>query len=508
MGAIQWDGKYLDVSFGSVNNTNLWTMGIYQTAISGSTLTTVHAITFQRGPKEGGGRGCNSGVFFSQWAMISKKADDLPSGEGKQLLAANGFCESLDVWKYPAGNRPHRSLKEPVKYKDSEPNSVTYVTPPKWTYQERRADALSRADEINAPLRQYSRSMRTIALNRFALTVSITMLLAGCGGSQPPIGAPGTMLQAPVASQAVRPAEGSGPFLYVGGNKVAMFALGSSKPLHVTKSNPYSAGNGLALDLQGHLCVSTGNPSYQAIYEYDAQTLKLLGETDRGGYFSALVADRYGYLYASSVFGVLVYAPGCTQRVNNLRHGGRALVFDRSGNLYAGLGNAVGVYEPEQRRGHMRFVRKIHDGLRPAVSALAIGPSDELFVADEIGRKGGYVLVYRRGGSQPVEKITKGVETPALLAVDSKGWLYVDNRPYTTNRSGWISVYAPGSTEPVRRVHVYNAVALAIDPSDNLYVLNSYRRSTVLVYSPGAAKLLRKITDSVNYSAGLLIGSP
>jgi hypothetical protein len=130
MGAIQWDGKYLDVSFGSVNNTNLWTMGIYQTEISGSTLTTVHAITFQRGPRKRGGRGCNSGLIFSQWAMISKKADDLPSGGGKQLLAANGFCKSLDVWKYPAGNHPDRFLKEPVKYKDYEPNSVTYVTQP------------------------------------------------------------------------------------------------------------------------------------------------------------------------------------------------------------------------------------------------------------------------------------------------------------------------------------------------------------------------------------------
>jgi hypothetical protein len=75
-------------------------------------------------------------------------------------------------------------------------------------------------------------------------------------------------------------------------------------------------------------------------------------------------------------------------------------------------------------------------------------------------------------------------------------------------RSGWISVYAPGSTQPGRRVRVKNAVALAIDPSDNLYVLNNYRRSTVLVYSPGAAKLLRKITKDIGASAALLIGSP
>jgi len=220
------------------------------------------------------------------------------------------------------------------------------------------------------------------------------LVCAGCSRLIPPAGAP----------PAVASAGAAGPFLYVGGHRVAMFALGSSKPLHVTKSSNYSYGSGLALDLHGHLCVSTGNPSYQAIYAYDARTLKLLGETDLAGYFSALVADRYGYLYASSVFGILVYAPGCTQRVNNLRHGGRALVFDRSGNLYASLGNAVGVYEPEQRRGHMRFVRRIHKGLKNLVSALAIGPSDDLFVADEIGRKGGYVAVYRRGGSDPVEK--------------------------------------------------------------------------------------------------------
>jgi hypothetical protein len=193
--------------------------------------------------------------------------------------------------------------------------------------------------------------------------------------------------------------------------------------------------------------------------------------------------------------------------VNDLRDLARALVFDRSGNLYAGLGNAVGVYAPTQRRGHMRFVRKIHDGLRNAVSALAVGPSDDLFVADEIGPKGGYVLIYRPGGSEPVQKITDGVETPAVLAVDSKGRLYVDNLPYTNGRSGWISVYAPGSTQPVRRVRVY-AVSLAIDPSDNLYVLNVHKRSTVLVYSAGAAKLLRTITDGLRNSSALLIGSP
>ncbi len=130
VGAIEWDGKYLDVSFGSTNDTNLWTMGIYQTEISGSTLTTVKSITFQRGSKKGGGRGCNSGVVFSQWSMIAKKVDDLPSGGGESCSPQTNFCKSLDLWKYPVGNAPYRFLKEPIEYKDYEPNSVTYVTQP------------------------------------------------------------------------------------------------------------------------------------------------------------------------------------------------------------------------------------------------------------------------------------------------------------------------------------------------------------------------------------------
>jgi hypothetical protein len=261
---------------------------------------------------------------------------------------------------------------------------------------------------------------------------------AGCSRLVPPAAPP----------PAVPPAGAAEPSLYVGGHRVAMFALGSTKPLHVTKPSNYSFGSGLALDLHGHLCVSSGNPSYQVTYAYDARTLKLEGETD-AGYFFALVADRYGYLYASSYGGILVYAPGCTERVNNLRHGGNALVFDRSGNLYAGLGNAVGVYAPRERWGHMRFVRRIHKGLKNLVSALAIGPSDELFVADEVGKKGGYVAVYRRGASEPVEKITSGIETPERLAVDSKGWLYVDNCPYTACDVGGRSA-APSLGGPMK----------------------------------------------------------
>jgi len=43
--------------------------------------------------------------------------------------------------------------------------------------------------------------MRTLALSRFALSVSATAgLLSGCGESQPPIGAPGARPQRPATA--------------------------------------------------------------------------------------------------------------------------------------------------------------------------------------------------------------------------------------------------------------------------------------------------------------------
>jgi hypothetical protein len=130
LGAIQWDGKYLDVSV-AINDSNYYTENIYQTAISGSALQTQNTITLQRGPKAGGGRGCGSGLYFYQWAMVSPHPDDLPTTEATQLIAANSDCIRLPIWNYPVGGKPARSLKQPTKYRsDYYPTGVTYVTQP------------------------------------------------------------------------------------------------------------------------------------------------------------------------------------------------------------------------------------------------------------------------------------------------------------------------------------------------------------------------------------------
>lgn len=354
--------------------------------------------------------------------------------------------------------------------------------------------------------------MKTLA--RSALSVGLASgLLLGCNAAQAPLVGPGEPSQRPAI------VERGGPFLYVGGLKLAMYALGSSKPVHLANINPstvYTAA--IALDLHGHLCEANGEISYAQLFEYDAHTLKFRRGLTGVGAYPALVADRLGYLYASTGGGVIVvYAPGCTHEVNVIRRGVDAvgpLVFDRLGNLYAGMQPhfAVSVYAPTGRPGHMKLVRRITDGIDNPI-ALASGPSGDLFVANyPASVKGhGNIAVYRPGGSKPILRITSGIRLPWALAVDSKNRLYVDNNPSAwggTGSSGWISVYAPGSAQPLRIVNVKDPVALALDASDQLYVANLLNHSSVLVYSADAKKLLQTIKDGTDAPSALLIGSP
>jgi hypothetical protein len=353
--------------------------------------------------------------------------------------------------------------------------------------------------------------------NRNASGIALLALLLGSTGCSPLFPRAGTLPgTAAAAPQTVPSAEGSGPFLYVGGFKLKMYVLGSSAPLHVAKVNPPIYKAAIALDLHGRLCEANGEISQAELSAYDARTLKVMGGLSGVGAYPALVADHLGYLYGSTGgAGIEVYAPGCTQRVNVIRHGADAvgpLVFDRSGNLYAGIQPhyAVSVYAPMQRPGHMRLVREIRDGINGPI-ALAIGPSGDLFVANYIGKGHGYITVYRRGGSKPMLRIKRDIKLPWALAVDSKGRLYVANNPFYwggRGRSGWISVYAPGGSQPIRKVRVRDPVALALDTSDILYVANVLNHSSVLVYSAGATKLLQTIEEGADPPTALLIGSP
>jgi hypothetical protein len=357
--------------------------------------------------------------------------------------------------------------------------------------------------------------METFANSCYALSISAAVaLLASCGGSRPPIGAPGAMPQT-VSLAAHADRGGLGSFLYVGGWKLSMYALGSSSPLRSSKRDLYVTGAVLAFDRHGHLCEANGDVSAEQFQTYDARTLKLLHVLNGTGTFDSLMTERLGYVYASA-YRIYVYAPGCEQVVNVIhsRYGFGALVFDSSGDLYAAGPVSVTVFAPAQKPGHMKFVRRITDGVNHP-RALAIGPSGDLFVANE-GGKNASVTVYRPGNSAPVRRITNGIRSPWTLAVDSKGRLYVAHTSeHQPGGRSWISVYPPGATRPARKIvdGINSPKSLAIDPSDNVYVMNVYdgvskEHQTVTVYAPGGMKLLQTITKGAYGGQSLIIGSP
>jgi hypothetical protein len=356
--------------------------------------------------------------------------------------------------------------------------------------------------------------LTVVLLTAMLLTSSLTACSNGYGVPQNP------SLSANDSAETTSVNGDSGPFLYVAGHQLSMYALGNSEPLRSTKRDYYVTRALLAFDRHGHLCEANGDPSDEQFLTYDARTLKLLHVLNGTGDFDSLVSDRLGYVYASADVRIFVYAPGCERVVNVIRsrYGSVRSVFDRAGNFYSQGATSVSVFAPTQTPGHMKFVRRITDGLNNP-GALAIGPSGNLYVANwGPGRfsKHAFVAVYRPGASVPVRTITEGIKTPWTLAVDSKGRLYVANSPlYPPGGHSSVSVYAPGATQPVRKIvsGINTPNSLAIDPSDNLYVMNEYdglpkAHQTVTMYAAGGTKLLQTITKGAYGGQSLIIGSP
>jgi hypothetical protein len=141
--------------------------------------------------------------------------------------------------------------------------------------------------------------------------------------------------------------------------------------------------------------------------------------------------------------------------------------------------------------------------------ALALDSFGKLFVANGNPSYGAVAAYEARD-----LKLERTIWYPQAIAIDSTGRLYVASVPLTQRgrQPGWVSVYAPGGTKPLRKLTqgVDEPWALAIDPSDNLYVANIGARpagNSVTIYASGGTKPLRTITDGVDGPAALAISS-
>ncbi|MFZ0575154.1 MAG: hypothetical protein WA304_01335 [Candidatus Cybelea sp.] len=291
-------------------------------------------------------------------------------------------------------------------------------------------------------------------------------LLAGCSGSQPPIGAPGAPAQAQMRSVATALAlprltlaprspgyEVTAPLLYAVNNEnwsVAVYRARAKDPAQLAAiTDGLELSSGDCIDGQGTLYVTNEPPSGGWISEYP------LGETtpsrmitdgiNEPGYCAI---DAKGDLWVANIDApnVAEYLKGSKKPHTVITNGlvyPVGVAIDRSGNLYVGNGNGAGeknveVYAP----GRKSPSRTITNGVTSPLG-LVVDSNGILYVAN---LNQNTVAEYRSGQSDPFQTITDAMDHPAGVAVDKKGVLYVSNIGNNT-----VVEFAPGSITPLKR---------------------------------------------------------
>ncbi len=270
-------------------------------------------------------------------------------------------------------------------------------------------------------------------LGRLALNISAAAaLLAGCGGSQPPIGAPG-----------VTP--GSLPISARGNGELRKRRTTSCPCLYVANRNTSSV------------------TVYPISASDNAKPIQDIQGSKTGLRFPHDVAvDARGNIYATNagVSSVTVYAPGTT---------GNAKPIETIRGLKTGLSGPTGI-------------------------AIDSVNGDIYVLSNRTNQYGnGRLTIYPPGanGNIPPVAVIEGPSTGLVLsnglALDASGNVYV------TNRYNYITFYLAGSTgnvTPTRTIegeltHLDLPTQVALDSSLNIYIAN-FDGKSVTVYAPGA----------------------
>lgn len=282
---------------------------------------------------------------------------------------------------------------------------------------------------------------------RCTFSVGVAALIAACGGSQPPIGAPGVMPKSLVSpAQTDEKTSGS---VNVSANFDPEGTGGTFKNkaplLYVTEFDPFYKYNDVKVFL-----ARRNNPS--PIARITDGILEPAGDC----------IDSHGTLYVSNQGGFV--------------------------NLYAA--------------GKTKLLRRITKGLRdPAFCA--IDANDSLWVADFDG----WVNEYKQGGSKPSETITQGLTCPNGIAIDQAGDLYVSNGPGNCSTLS-IQIYAPGKKIPSRTITdgITSPVGITVDSNGTLYVAN-IAQNNVEEYHAGQNHPYQTITQDMNEPSDVTVNA-
>jgi sugar lactone lactonase YvrE len=301
---------------------------------------------------------------------------------------------------------------------------------------------------------------------QFVLGGWVAAIVAGCGGSMPPIGAPGTM-----SGQSVDGAR-SMQLLYVAENTLGRVDVyDARKPANgpIAKiTDGVNSPVGLCIDGNGVLYVL--NVDTNSISEYEPGKTKPFQTISKGLDFPEFCAiDHRGNLWVTNLGGnnVTEYKSGATTPSGTIINGvslPTGIALDRSGNLYvAGLN------------------------------------------AEEA-----YVAVFSKGGKSPSRTITDGVVDPDGIAVDAKGTLYVTNLVTATGSSGDVAEYKAGQSQPYQAITGMSAPTdVIVNKAGYAYVSES-ATPAVVVFKAGSTEPWREFQQGMNSPAGIAyyVGTP
>ena len=145
---------------------------------------------------------------------------------------------------------------------------------------------------------------------------------------------------------------------------------------------------------------------------------------------------------------ITVYRPGGKTPFRTVYKGlgaPQSMAFDRAGNLYVGNVGTVTVY----RRGTGTLIRTIVIPESDIVFALAFDHDGYLYV-DVFSTGRGFVAIYFPNSTRRFAVIRDDVDIPTDITFNHAGNLFVSNSYNLGNDHGWISVYAPRTTRPLR----------------------------------------------------------
>ena len=369
--------------------------------------------------------------------------------------------------------------------------------------------------------------MKVSGISRYAVCASMSSaLLAGCGGSQPPIGVPysrGPALVRPANGAAHKPAS----FLYMAqccqplfsnhGN-ITLYDLGLTGVAR-TMTKGVSNPSFITVNRAGRLYTISAIDSLRGVIEYDAgskrpsRRIKLpdawAAETDSSNNLYVAVC-RPCHLYQRGKGSIDVYEAGTTKLLRSIKNGidaPTALAFDTEGNLYV-LNNerskaTVLVYAP----GSNKPLRGLPQGLTTPF-AIALDPSNNLFVLRNGYSSSPSIVEYKAASKKLLRTITNGLSSPQAMIFDGSGTLYVSNTPFPN--PGWVSVYAPDASTPSYQITsgMNDPQLLAVDGEGNLYVGNddyavaldrpdtsSGDSGSVCAYAPNTTTPLRCVSN-------------